>query len=53
VLQQVTNIGKIAISKFIAGISGTALITSIISVMIIAGCVVLKKINPKKQSRGK
>ena len=53
VLQQVTSIGKIAISKFIAGISGTALITSIISVMIIAGCVILKKINPKKQSRGK
>ena len=53
VLQQVTSIGKIAISKFIAGISGTALITSIISVMIIAGCVILKKINLKEQFRGK
>jgi len=53
VLQQVTSIGKIAISKFIAGISGTALITSIISVMIIAGCVILKKINLKGQFRGK
>ncbi|HJO60194.1 MAG TPA: hypothetical protein QF838_05625 [SAR202 cluster bacterium] len=53
VLQQVTSIGKIAISKFIAGISGTALITSIISVVIIAGCVILKKINFKEQFRGK
>ncbi len=53
VLQQVTSIGKIAISKFIAGISSTALITSIISVMIIAGCVILKKINFKEQFRGK
>jgi len=47
VLQQVTSIGKIAISKFVAGISGTALITSIISVIIIAGCVILSKINSK------
>ena len=47
VLQQVTSIGKIAISKFVAGISSTALITSIISVIIIAGCVILSKINSK------
>ena len=47
VLQQVTSIGKIAISKFIAGISSTALITSIISVMIIAGCVIFRKMNSK------
>ena len=47
VLQQVTSIGKIAISKFIAGISSTALITSIISVMIITGCVILRKLNSK------
>jgi hypothetical protein len=46
VLQQVTSIGKIAISKFIAGISSTAL-TSIISVMIIAGCVIFRKMNSK------
>lgn len=53
VLQQVTSIGKIAISKFIAGISSTALITSIISVMIIAGCVILSKMNSKQKFRGK
>ena len=53
VLQQVTSIGKIAISKFISGISSTALITSIISVMIIAGCVILRKINSKKEFKGK
>ena len=47
VLQQVTSIGKIAISKFVAGISSTALITSIISVIIIAGCVILSKLNSK------
>ena len=35
VVQQVTNIGKIAISKFISGISGTALITSILSLKTI------------------
>ena len=45
VVQQVTNIGKIAISKFISGISGTALITSILSLAIIVGCVVLNKVN--------
>ena len=43
VVQQVTNIGKIAISKFISGISGTALITSILSLAIIVGCGVLNK----------
>ena len=53
VLQQVTSIGKIAISKFISGISSTALITSIMSVMIIAGCVILRKINSKKEFKGK
>lgn len=47
VVQQVTNIGKIAISKFISGISGTALITSILSLAIVVGCVVLNKINSK------
>ena len=47
VVQQVTNIGKIAISKFISGISGTALITSILSLAIIVGCVVLNKVNSK------
>ena len=47
VVQQVTNIGKIAISKFIAGISGTALITAILSLAIIVGCVVLNKVNSK------
>lgn len=47
VLQQVTSIGKIAISKFVAGISSTALITSIISAIIIAGCVILSKLNSK------
>jgi len=47
VLQQVTNIGKIAISKFVGGISGTALITSIISVIIISGGVILSRINSK------
>ena len=47
VVQQVTNIGKIAISKFISGISGTALITSILSLAIIVGCVVLNKVNSR------
>ena len=47
VVQQVTNIGKIAISKFISGISGTALITSILSLAIVVGCVVLNKLNSK------
>ena len=47
VVQQVTNIGKIAISKFIAGISGTALITLILSLAIIVGCVVLNKVNSR------
>jgi len=47
VVQQVTNIGKIAISKFISGISGTALITSILSLAIIVGCVVLNKFNSR------
>ncbi len=50
VLQQVTSIGKIAISRFIAGISSTALITSIISVMIITGCVILRKMNSKVEN---
>jgi len=47
VVQQVTNIGKIAISKFISGISGTALITSILSLAIIIGCAILNKLNSK------
>jgi len=47
VVQQVTNIGKIAISKFISGISGTALMTSILSLAIIVGCVVLNKVNSR------
>jgi len=47
VVQQVTNIGKIAISKFISGISGTALITSILSLAIIVGCVVVNKVNSR------
>ena len=47
VVQQVTNIGKIAISKFISGISGTALITSILSLAIIVCCVVLNKVNSR------
>ena len=49
VVQQVTNIGKIAISKFISGISGTALITSILSLAIIIGCVILNRLNSKKE----
>tara|TARA_Y100000590_G_scaffold358038_1_gene413188 strand:+ start:412 stop:2364 length:1953 start_codon:yes stop_codon:yes gene_type:complete len=49
VVQQITNIGKIAISKFISGISGTALITSILSLAIIIGCVVLNRLNSKKE----